>query len=167
MDLLVAEIRTRKVPEIQTSYMRVAETVCCLAKAPCIRRKESARKIIKPIDERLAQFKKSFCEYLLSYIAARGLDEVDVYKRAHLDRRIFSKIRTAVNYMPSKHTVLAIALALELDIDEAQEFLHKGGFALSPNLRTDVVFSYFFENRIYDLFTINEVLYHYGIKPFN
>lgn len=170
IDSLIAEISARvtSYEVVEKLYRPKAKLAYSLAlEVPCMRRIESARKIIKPIDERLAKFKKTFCDYLLDYISERGMSEVDVYKKARLDRRIFSKIRNAENYMPSKRTVLAIALAMELNIDEAQELLHKGGFALSPADKKDVVMSYFFENRIYDLFTINEVLDHYGFKLFN
>lgn len=170
IDSLIVEIAARATSSevVEMIYRLKAVSVCSLAlEAPCMRRIESARKITKSIDERLAKFKKTFCDYLLDYISERGMSEVDVYKKARLDRRIFSKIRNAENYMPSKRTVLAIALALELNIDEAQEILHKGGFALSPADKKDVVMSYFFENQIYDLFIINEVLDYYGFKPFN
>lgn len=167
IDSLIAEISARATGygEIK-QYSTPSETSFTMP-ALCMRKIESVQKIIKPIDERLAKFKKTFCDYLLDYIAECGMSEVDVYKKARLDRRIFAKIRNAENYMPSKHTVLAIAIALELNIDETQELLHKGGFALSPADKKDVVMSYFFENQIYDLFTINEVLDHYGYKPFN
>lgn len=170
IDSLIVEIAARATSSevVEMIYRLKAVSVCSLAlEAPCMRRIKSARKITKSIDERLAKFKKTFCDYLLDYISERGMSEVDVYKKARLDRRIFSKIRNAENYMPSKRTVLAIALALELNIDEAQEILHKGGFALSPADKKDVVMSYFFENQIYDLFIINEVLDYYGFKPFN
>lgn len=72
----------------------------------------------KLLDERLRQVRQTFPQYLLQFIAERGLDEVEVYKRANLDRRIFSKLRNGANYMPSKRTVLLIALAMELPLDE-------------------------------------------------
>ena len=79
------------------------------------------------LDERLKQLKETFPQYLLNLIAERGLNEVDVYKRAHLDRRIFSKLRTQKGYMPRKRTILAIAFAMELNRDEAQDLLERGG----------------------------------------
>lgn len=133
----------------------------------CYYLKISPPKAKKELDKRLAKIKKTFCEYLLAYIAERGLNEVEIYKKANLDRRIFSKIRNAENYMPRKRTILAIALAMELNIDEVEEILHEGGFALSFTKKEDVIIRYFIENRIYDMFLINEVLDHYGFKPFN
>ena len=123
--------------------------------------------IIAPagLENRLQRLEETFPQYLLNLIAKRGLNEVDVYKRAHLDRRIFSKLRTQKDYMPRKRTIVAIAFAMELDFDEAQDLLERGGYALSEYSKEDVIISFFFENRIYDFFQLNEVLDHYGFKP--
>ena len=119
----------------------------------------------KLLDERLRQVRQTFPQYLLQFIAERGLDEVEVYKRANLDRRIFSKLRNGANYMPSKRTVLLIALAMELPLDEVEDLLYRAGYALSEYSRKDVIIQFFFEERIYDLFLLNETLDHYGYKP--
>ena len=117
------------------------------------------------IEERLRRIKATFPQYLLNFIAERGFDEIDVYKRAHLDRRIFSKLRNQKDYMPSKRTVLLIIFAMELPLDEALRLLGKGGYSLSELSRKDVIIKFFLENQIYDLFLVNEVLDHYGFKP--
>ena len=117
--------------------------------------------------ERLKQLKETFPQYLLNFIAERGLNEVDVYKRARLSRQIFSKLRTQKGYMPRKRTIIAIAFAMELTLDEAQDLLERGGYSLSPSIKEDVIISFFFENKIYDFFEINEALYHFGFKPLN
>ena len=119
----------------------------------------------KLLDERLRQVRQTFPQYLLQFIAERGLDEVEVYKRANLDRRIFSKLRNGANYMPSKRTVLLIALAMELPLDEVEDLLYRAGYSLSEYSRKDVIIQFFFEERIYDLFLLNETLDHYGYKP--
>ena len=117
------------------------------------------------LEAKFKRIKETFPKYLLRYIAERGLNQVDVYKRAHLDRRVFSKLRNEENYMPSERTIWAIALAMELTLDEAQALLHEAGYTLSDRLQDDVIMKFFFENRIYDIFLVNEVLDHYGLKP--
>lgn len=117
------------------------------------------------LDKIFGRFKQTFPEYLLEYIAQRGLNEVDVYKKAHLDRRMLSKLRNERDYMPSERTLWAIALAMELNLDEALEILHKAGFTLSTHSKEDLIIKFFFENKIYDMFLLNETLDHYGFKP--
>lgn len=129
-----------------------------------IGRSEPSR-VKKLLDRIMGVYKQTFPEYLLEYIAERGLSEVDVYKKAHLDRRIFSKLRNESNYMPSERTLWAIALAMELNLDEALDLLHRGGYTLSEHSKEDLIIKFFFENQIYDLFLVNEMLDHYGFKP--
>ena len=121
--------------------------------------------ISKQFDKIFSYFKQTFPEYLLECISKRGLNEVEVYKKAHLDRRIFSKLRNERNYMPSKRTLLAIMLAMELNLSEATEILNKAGYTLSTFNKEDTIIKFCFENKIYDLFTVNEILDSYGFKP--
>ena len=91
-------------------------------------------------------------------IVERDLTDSEAYTKAYVDRRHFSKIRNDENYSPNKKTVLAFAIALELSIDEAKDLLGSAGFTLSRSSKTDIIVSYFLQNKIYDMFEINEVL---------
>ena len=104
---------------------------------------------------------KGFAETLFELIDARGLTDVECYKRANVDKRIFSKIKSNPDYRPSKKTALAFAVALHLTIEETQVFLAKAGFALTGSRRFDKIVSYFINNGIYDIFEINQALFEF------
>lgn len=114
------------------------------------------------IDDLMSQMEETFSQRLLRMIDERGMTDSEVYTKAYVDRRHFSKIRKDVNYAPNKKTVLAFTIALELSLDEAKDLLRSAGFALSRSSKMDIIVAYFLQNKIYDMFEINDVLYAYG-----
>ena len=100
-----------------------------------------------------------FSETLLKLIDRTGKKDSEIYKKANVDRKLFSKIRNNMDYKPSKTTALAFAFALELDIDETKDFIGRAGFALSHSSKFDVIVEYFLVNRNYNVFELNEVLF--------
>ncbi len=100
-----------------------------------------------------------FSETLLKLIDRTGKKDSEIYKKANVDRKLFSKIRNNMDYKPSKTTALAFAFALELDIDETKDFIGRAGFALSHSSKFDVIVEYFLINRNYNVFELNEVLF--------
>jgi O-acetyl-ADP-ribose deacetylase len=113
------------------------------------------------IDELVGNLDEPFGKTLLRLIDTKGKTDVEVYKRANIDRKLFSKIRTGKGYMPGKRTILALAIALELTLDETDDLLERAGFALSRSQKFDVIVEYFIVSGRFDIFEINEVLFKY------
>ena len=119
--------------------------------------------VVEDVGEELQRPHKTFAQYLAEWLAKKEMLAVDVYKRAGIDRRLYSKIASVPDYHPGKNTVILLALAMEMTFEEAQEFLGEAGFVLTDTRKEDVVLAYFFEKRRYDRFEINEVLAYFHL----
>lgn len=111
------------------------------------------------LDEALAHLDTGFSETLLKLIDRSGKKDAEVYKKANVDRKLFSKIRNNPGYKPSKSTAIAFAIALELNLDETRDLIARAGYALSASSKFDVIIEYFIMQRDYDIFKINEALF--------
>ena len=116
----------------------------------------------KSLDEVLGNAGESFQQRLLELIDESGMDDVTVYKKANIDRKVFSRIRCKPDYKPKKKTAVAFAIALELDLPTMTDLLSRAEIALSPNNRFDLIITYFVSNKIYDIYEINAALFKYG-----
>ncbi|WP_173381682.1 macro domain-containing protein [Fibrobacter sp. UBA3629] len=122
-----------------------------------------AEKSSASLDDILAKPGETFCDKLFNLIHEKNLDDVEVYKKANLDRKHFSKIRSNVKYKPTKKTALALAIALHLNMDETKDLLARAELALSPSNRGDLVVSYFIERGMFDIWEINNMLFKFGL----
>ena len=113
------------------------------------------------IDERVKHLSDTWQELLLNTIDAKGYTDAEVYKRANVDRKLFSKIRSNPSYQPKKITAVAFALALELNLDESRDFIARAGYAFSESSIFDLIIMYFIENKVFDIYQINLALFEH------
>lgn len=113
------------------------------------------------LDELLKTTDAGFSETLLKLIDRTGKKDSEIYKKANVDRKLFSKIRNNPAYKPTKATAIAFAIALELDLKETQDFLAKAGFALSHSSKADIIVEYFILQKNYNIIELNQVLFKF------
>lgn len=116
----------------------------------------------RSLEDVVAQLGETFQQRLFRLIDERSLTDVEVYKKANLDRKLFSKIRCNADYRPKKITAVALAVALELSLDETKDLLSRAEMALSPSSKFDLIITYFIEREVYDVYTINVALFQHG-----
>lgn len=115
------------------------------------------------LEERMKHLSDTFSQYLMYLIQEKKMENADVYKRAIIDKKVFSKIKNNVDYHPQKLTALCLCVGAKLNLDESKDLLARAGYALSPCDKTDIIFSYFIENEIYDMIELDIQLEEHGL----
>ena len=123
--------------------------------------KEPVSESFLGLDELTAQLEESFSESVLRLIKKSGATDAQIYKKANISRKLFSKIRNNKHYKPSKKTALALAIALELNLDETKDLIGRAGFALSHSNLSDIIIEYFIKHEEYDTYQIDAVLFEF------
>ena len=115
------------------------------------------------LEERMKHISDTFSQYLMYLIQDKKMENAEVYKRAIVDKKIFSKIKNNKDYHPQKLTALCLCVGAKLNLDESKDLLARAGYALSPCDKTDIIFSYFIENGIYDMIELDIQLEEHGL----
>ena len=157
----VREAQISETLQMQRRRRRAARMEECLAPAP----QAAPFASMGDLEALLNHTDAGFSETLLKLIDRSGKTDVEVYKKANIDRKLFSKIRSNSRYQPRKSTALALAIALRLNLDETKDLLSRAGYALSPSSLSDLIVSFFIENEIWDVITIDIALFEHDETP--
>ena len=141
-------------PAVEDDLSMVGMSVAASMSAPSLR----------SLDDLESHVADTWQEMLFRMIDEKGYKPADVYKRANISRKLFSKINSNKDYQPKKDTALAFCIGLQLNIDETKDFLARAGYALSPSSKFDLVLQFYIEKENYDMFEINEVLFDHGLN---
>lgn len=150
-----AEKKKRKEAELYEERVEDFSSIDMCLSDPQFDEERSLEDVVKNLD-------KTFMELVFSFADAKGLTDVEVQKKANLDRKAFSKLKCGTTKNPSKATALALAVALELDLDDTKDLLSRAGLALSPCSKQDVIVQYFINKEVYDIYEINVALFEHG-----
>lgn len=148
----------RKALNRRKKFLSVAEDACPY-EASCMSVESSAP---RKLEDLMKEIEETFSEGLIRLIDQKGFKDPDVYKKANIDRKLFSKIKNNKDYKPSKTTCIAFAIALELNLDETRDLIGKAGYALTHSSKFDIIIEYFILQNNYNTFEINEVLFSFG-----
>ena len=124
---------------------------------------DSILKLESELEEKMQHISDTFSQYLIYLIKEKNMENAEVYKRALVDKKTFSKIKNNVDYHPQKLTALCLCVGAHLNLDETKDLLARAGYALSPSDKTDIIFSYFIENEIYDMIELDIQLGAHGL----
>ena len=128
---------------------------------PSLKKDKKAEKESRSLDDLINDIDKTFMEMVFSFADEKGFTDVEVQKKANLDRKAFSKLKCGTTKKPSKGTALALAIALELNLDETKDLLARAGYALSPCDKQDIIVQYFIEREAYDIYEVNFALFEH------
>ena len=154
-----ARRRSESLSEMMPAHMSVPEE----NEAAVFDEEEAFEELERKLGERMAHMSDTFPQYLLYLIEEKGMENAEVYKRAIVNKKVFSKIKNNPEYHPQKLTALCLCIGAKLTLDESKDLLARAGYALSPCDKTDIIFSYFIEHGIYDMIELDIQLEEHGL----